>query len=240
MSICPSCEHHCKPPSLQATGRYKFIKSERMRSHHYFSSQNCLKPPFHIACVELEVVIVEVESSSRNRRPRRLYVIVLNSFHLPSFQKTNSPFPPSPKNITKRFFRMSLSDFGIPIARTVLDEVTKAWKTLWTLTALRGRMFDLNLAISPKKNPSSQKSSGSCSGWPSRWSNAAGRHTSQKPLAGLQDARWTPALLPRNTRHSSVCDCGARAGGYRQIPLGTSCTGFLREEQVSEGRVPDL
>lgn len=57
-------------------------------------------------------------------------------------------------------------------------------------------MFDLNLAISMKKNPCSEKSSGSCGGWPSHWSNAAGRHTSQKAFAGPKDVEWMPALFP--------------------------------------------
>lgn len=77
-------------------------------------------------------------------------------------------------------------------------------------------MFDPkpgNLPGKKKKNPCSEKSPGSCSGWPSRWSNAAGRHASQKTSAGLEDVQRMPALLPRDTRHCSVCSCRALAGG---------------------------
>lgn len=41
-------------------GRFKSIKPERMKSYHDFFSQNCLKPPLHLACVEQKQKTVEI------------------------------------------------------------------------------------------------------------------------------------------------------------------------------------
>lgn len=76
-------------------------------------------------------------------------------------------------------------------------------------------MFDLNLAISMKKNPCSEKSSGSCGGWPSHWSNAAGKTHFPKSFCWARRCGVDACPLPRSARHHSVCICGALAGGCR-------------------------
>ncbi|KAI1234947.1 hypothetical protein IHE44_0002573 [Lamprotornis superbus] len=78
---------------------------------------------------------------------------------------------------------------GFMLGNKSSQDSHQALKTSQILTVFRKRMFDLNLAISMKKNPHSEKSPGSCGGWPSRWSSAA---EDTHP----EDTEQMPALFP--------------------------------------------